>query len=141
VRLEQLAFTISLLILFECPGSKTYRLFDFSAIRAPLSYSNILIAPSNSVNVRCFEDILLIAPLERRAWTFQETLLSRRLLMFSGHNITWQCRKLAEFDFDNPMDGVAHILHSNPSKSGDFPQDSQKLTTIISRSILHKRYH
>ena len=96
------------------PWVNDLQLFELRAVGAPLSYSNILMAPSNSVDVRCLEDMFKIAPLEQRAWTFQESLLSRRLLKFTGHNITWQCRKLAEFDFDNPMDGGADILSSNP---------------------------
>jgi hypothetical protein len=96
------------------PWVKDLQVFEFSAVGAPLSYSNILMAPSESVNVRCLEDTLKIVPLERRAWAFQESLLSRRLLKFTGHNITWQCRELAEFDFNNPMDGGEYILYSNP---------------------------
>jgi len=34
----------------------------------------------------------LFEPIERRAWTFQETLLSNRLLIYSSSQLLWRCR-------------------------------------------------
>jgi hypothetical protein len=39
-------------------------------------------------------------PIVRRAWTFQETLLSPRLLSYSCHTLTWHC-KAASINLDD----------------------------------------
>jgi hypothetical protein len=33
-------------------------------------------------------------PLEQRAWTLQEHVLSRRILRFTGHKLVWHCREV-----------------------------------------------
>ncbi|ESU17472.1 hypothetical protein FGSG_13822, partial [Fusarium graminearum PH-1] len=33
-------------------------------------------------------------PLEKRAWTLQEHVLSRRILRFAAHELVWQCREV-----------------------------------------------
>ena len=33
-------------------------------------------------------------PLNTRAWTFQEQMLSRRLLIYASHTLQWQCRTM-----------------------------------------------
>ena len=49
------------------PWVKDQLVFELFAVGAPLSCSNILIVPSNSVDVKCREDLFGIQPLEKRA--------------------------------------------------------------------------
>ncbi|KAF2094618.1 HET-domain-containing protein [Rhizodiscina lignyota] len=43
--------------------------------------------------VQSFEDEIQNAPLNRRAWVFQELQLSRRILYYGVNNMIWSCRK------------------------------------------------
>ncbi|RDL29918.1 uncharacterized protein BP5553_10545 [Venustampulla echinocandica] len=36
-----------------------------------------------------------LAPLQQRAWSFQESALASRLLTFEAHRLTWRCHKYA----------------------------------------------
>jgi hypothetical protein len=44
------------------------------------------------------------APLNTRAWTFQEVILSRRALVFTEDQMYWQCTSLLESE-----DGIEHV--------------------------------
>ncbi|TVY83157.1 hypothetical protein LSUE1_G006943 [Lachnellula suecica] len=41
-----------------------------------------------------YDDSRLQDPLEQRAWAFQERLLSRRTLLYSTHELRWECNQL-----------------------------------------------
>jgi Heterokaryon incompatibility protein (HET) len=56
--------------------------------RADMERGIQVIAPFN-----CGQDISP-SVWSQRAWTFQEKILSKRLIIFSGNEITWYCRKM-----------------------------------------------
>ncbi|KAF4958728.1 hypothetical protein FSARC_10953 [Fusarium sarcochroum] len=47
-------------------------------------------------------------PLHKRAWVFQETLLSPRMLSVTGKQVSWQCGEMAVCE-DNPLQTVRSI--------------------------------
>jgi hypothetical protein len=60
-------------------------------------YVSCLLAPLNEeLNVREFELEMSTSRWVTRAWTFQERLLSRRVIYFGRQQITWECRKHRE---------------------------------------------
>ena len=51
-----------------------------------------------------------VLPWERRAWTFQEKILSRRLLVFTGGFAIWYCRRSILREDVNALDGDIHAI-------------------------------
>ncbi|KAK3364013.1 heterokaryon incompatibility protein-domain-containing protein [Lasiosphaeria hispida] len=63
------------------------------------------------------ERILLDEPLDRRAWTFQEILLARRLLLFGTDMLRWECETSHECECS--LDHPRYTL--------DYPRNLRKL--------------
>jgi hypothetical protein len=70
---------------------------------APDSCDRAILVPSHQVQIKLLEEDSVTEPLDQRAWTFQETLLSRRLLKFTSSTMRWDCPKRLERDFDEGM--------------------------------------
>jgi hypothetical protein len=50
-------------------------------------------------------------PIENRAWTFQERLLSPRMLIYSNTNLRWLCRSKSAYDGGNERLLSSHDVH------------------------------
>lgn len=84
-------------------------IFKLPARRGPQdSVDAVMLVPSEEVAMSCLEDGMGTAPLDARAWTFQETLLSRRLLKFTRNEMRWECQKLPEGPFGKDMENGLH---------------------------------
>ncbi|KAF2498883.1 HET-domain-containing protein [Lophium mytilinum] len=56
------------------------------------------------------EDLISKSPLFRRAWTLQETVLSRRTVHFTHNQLYWQCRTLSASEDGSIYRGSEHTL-------------------------------
>ncbi|KIN07080.1 hypothetical protein OIDMADRAFT_150338 [Oidiodendron maius Zn] len=63
-------------------------------------------------NVIVWPKMMALSPLMARGWTFQERLMSPRLLHFSHGELLWQCRELksCECSFDAKKDGSSSYM-------------------------------
>ena len=68
-----------------------------------------------------------IEPINTRAWTFQEGLLSPRLLIYASHTLQWQCRTLT-----CNMGGSYH--YPNPSAIPRLPSPRMLLLEGLERT-------
>ena len=60
------------------------------------------------------------SPWESRAWTFQEALFSRRVMIFNG-TVSWFCRAaIWEEHVNNPTEDVAYSAVANPATALPF---------------------
>ncbi|CAO2655421.1 Nn.00g104850.m01.CDS01 [Neocucurbitaria sp. VM-36] len=80
-------------------------------------------------------------PLFKRAWTFQEYLLSPRTLLIGHRNLMWQCSHMF---YDELLGSIAdrhESTYENPKKGKDmgksryFPMSIHTLTTAASLSV------
>ena len=65
-------------------------------------------------------------PINKRAWTFQEQLLSPRLLIYASHTLQWRCRTLTcnlGGSYHSPIPSAAPRL---PSMQNLLPDDLQR---------------
>jgi Heterokaryon incompatibility protein (HET) len=76
-------------------------IFKLPACGAPNSIDCAILAPSHELEVTSMEEDNATEALDQRAWTFQESLLSRRLLKFTSSTMRWECRRHLEIDFDD----------------------------------------
>ncbi|KAF5012675.1 hypothetical protein FDECE_1306 [Fusarium decemcellulare] len=61
-------------------------------------------------------------PLETRAWAFQERLLSRRTLVFSKHEMLWECNTTRRSECELEDCGPRHPYHLRPVVPNDQTQ-------------------
>lgn len=87
-------------------------IFELPVHGAPASCDSALFVPLNQVQVTSLEEDGVCEPLDRRAWTLQESLLSRRLLKFTSSTMRGECQKRPEWDFDEAK--KKHILSGYP---------------------------
>jgi hypothetical protein len=70
---------------------KTDRLYEYS----PFSFPCRLKDQKGTLIFSRERDFGTSEPLDSRAWALQETLLSRRLLVYGSQQVQWRCRELA----------------------------------------------
>jgi Heterokaryon incompatibility protein (HET) len=101
-------------------------------------------------------------PLQKRAWTFQERLLSRRLVFFDPNHVLWECCTersleifrhplnsiLPEQDLLRSFGKVQKIVEMQPSDNQDLPQEHSTswllrwheiLTEFLSRDLTYSK--
>ncbi|KAF2805538.1 HET-domain-containing protein [Mytilinidion resinicola] len=76
-----------------------------------------------------------IDPLEKRAWAFQERLLSTRVLLFSLHELRWECNTVEQCECRSSWD-VSHTLFNDP-----HPYSRKHLSQETPRHKLHKFWY
>lgn len=80
-----------------------------AAFRLPFS------CPDGNLGSVILSETQLASPIDSRAWTFQEYLLSRRVLQFTHFRLHWTCRGTAPICGDDP-DSLPGIHLKNLSK-------------------------
>jgi hypothetical protein len=67
-------------------------------------------------------------PVERRGWTLQEKLLSRRILVYSATHLQWGCRSIpldpesSEVLQGSFLTNTQRLLHTSPDGAQDWGQ-------------------
>jgi hypothetical protein len=74
------------------------------------------------------------SPLLHRAWTFQELLLSPRVVHFSKEELIWECKQCADYQRSPPEDSVS--LDAIDPGAYDSHNDWQELVKIFSVGAL-----
>ena len=80
-------------------------------------------------------------PTNARAWTFQEALLSPRLLIFASHTLQWQCRTLTcNFggSYHSPAPSAAPRLPSPQALLGDGGGQINQSWADIPHAVLQR---
>ena len=69
------------------PGSR-------SRVEEPFTVrTHALIASLDPIRMRSWDNYMGESPWDRRAWTFQENIFSRRKLVFTAEQIYWECQQ------------------------------------------------
>lgn len=55
-------------------------------------------------------DEFLVEPLDRRGWTFQESLLSRRILSYGERQMSWECKLAYRSESGNPVEPTSYFI-------------------------------
>ena len=96
--MAQIYMNAAMTIVASCVSSVTESFLE-DRPRSAQSYCDVpcRLTPRNSFVVHIQEHLghdERSEPINKRAWTFQERLLSPRLLIYASHTLQWQCRTL-----------------------------------------------
>ncbi|OBS22819.1 hypothetical protein FPOA_09144 [Fusarium poae] len=92
-------------------------------------------------------ELPLRGPVHSRGWTFQEQMLSTRVLWFGHGHVQWEC--LSKFAADSSPDSMGHYKH--PGRDNEEPyrsrrmkehlQEPFKINATLSKSKQQELYH
>ncbi|KAJ4139736.1 hypothetical protein NW768_001079 [Fusarium equiseti] len=71
----------------------------------------------------------LRGPIHSRGWTFQEQMLSTRILWFSNGHVQWEC--LSKFAADSSPESMGHYQY--PGNNSDEPYRSRRMKEHLQR--------
>ncbi|KAH7186058.1 heterokaryon incompatibility protein-domain-containing protein [Fusarium flagelliforme] len=71
----------------------------------------------------------LRGPVHSRGWTFQEQMLSTRILWFGDGHVQWEC--LSKFAADSSPESMGH--YQNPGNNSDEPYRSRRMKEHLQR--------
>ncbi|KAM0412936.1 hypothetical protein ACHAPD_007991 [Fusarium lateritium] len=74
-------------------------------------------------------ELPLRGPIHSRGWTFQEQMLSTRILWFNHGHVQWEC--LSKFAVDSSPDSMGHYEH--PGRDSDEPYRSRRMKEHLQR--------
>ncbi|KAF2013651.1 HET-domain-containing protein [Aaosphaeria arxii CBS 175.79] len=87
--------------------------------------SNVLAVHTNGSELLCYRndihrDLSEPGPLIKRAWVFQERLLSPRVLYYEKHEMIWECRNTVQCECGSDLDLSSYRqTHINPGGANE----------------------
>lgn len=93
-------------------------------------------AKCSLIDTSTWDDLVEYAPVNQRAWVFQERLLAPRVLHFGYNQLAWECR-----EFNMSESHTSNELGIKPSRTNGFIQDARlkHLTPAMGRSLREAR--
>jgi len=94
---------------------------------------------TTTLSIAGFKPYSLRLPLHRRGWTFQESLLSRRVLQYEDLDLVWRCQTGRPRSYLSK--GISSFDHSTSLPAGVFQCGLQNKPLNMTRNARHRLWN